>query len=250
MTVFASPAATRTVAVIQVHQQQSLAHSDRGICAPATAPQSHTLLRQDQRQFVFKFPRFFKRRVGIFRLRYCAQRRQPSFVKSSAHRVTSSAGPPATTPRSRGYPYFSGRLRAALYIDGSVNRSRGSVRRRTRHGPTKSNSQVREQSLGDGPTSRGRLRHVRRSETACVSQYSVYKTPAMCAAHADRQRRASRTMTSTSTAVTAPAPRGPSRLAQRFRPIPGVDYGSFRPREYPHDKSGLVESRTPFSKAP
>lgn len=46
------------------------------------------------------------------------------------------------------------------------------------------------------PYASGCLQRVRRSEMACVSQYSVYKTPATCAAHADLRRLASKSLAS------------------------------------------------------
>ncbi len=79
---------------------------------------------------------------------------------------------------------------------------------------------------GDIYSKRGDVRDTHKSAATCVKDYDKYKC-----------------------AEPAPAPCGPSWLAQGFRPIPGVDCGGFRTREHPRDKSGLVASRTPIQQS-
>ncbi len=111
-TAFASPAATRAAAAIQVHQQQSQTRRGRGMSTLVTAPQSRTLSRQARR--MFRASRCFKWRLRV--PRHCAQLRRPSFTTSSAHKDVPSTDPSATTPWSRGCPYFAGRLRTAFKL--------------------------------------------------------------------------------------------------------------------------------------
>ncbi|KAH9008236.1 hypothetical protein EDB84DRAFT_1572231 [Lactarius hengduanensis] len=129
--------------------------------------------------------------------------------RSSVSQVASSADSTATAPRSRGGSNVTCRSRKALRIEDSDYRSRGGVRRRTRRGSSKSNSQ-REEDTGTGSS----------GSAACARTF---------AAHLEDTRR-----------TTAQAPRGPSRLAQWFRPVPGVDSSVFNVRRCVRDKSDFA----------
>ncbi|KAH9018842.1 hypothetical protein EDB85DRAFT_2279223 [Lactarius pseudohatsudake] len=179
-----------------------------------------------------------------------AAQEQRKRSRSGVPQAASSADTTASAPQSRGGSYVTHGRQMTARIDSSTFRFRGSVRNRTQSGSSKTDSQRSKElkcktsvATTVAPCARGRL------------ATTITTTVATCATPANWQQHESRSITqgfSSLTAPTAPASRGPSRLARGYKTVLGVSSSVFQSREGTRDKCDAAlgeERRTRQSQA-